>query len=645
MSAVRQVSLVAAVCLATLAPVVAQTASPVPPARGTSAVPVGGGGSTLPKLIDGIDQFTVALGQFEDGVELVGPLGPNLVKSTCASHSDGVYGTKALQLPPDGVVSMHSSKGFDVRQGTVEMWIRSGDASDFRRTLFSLQGTYSLDGDRFDDLVLGQANNGDPTWSEVWFGTANGLSPGSKARVRTFMPRGLSCGDVDGDGKPDLVVSQNQASAIHVFLGPLRPGIDYETPTDRDRVIPVPIPQGHALADIDGDGDLDLLVSSYASTSQPIYGFENDGHGKFTPLQFDFFGITGFAEGMSVGDVNRDGVLDVLFGSLDTTLPSVVFLGQIVAGHYSISVLDPAFYSIRSNGSLGAAIADVDADGWPDVLLARTYSNEVAIHLNHGDGTFDAFPDMTVPVTRPFTITATKDVDNDGYLDLAVASWKNGPQKSPRSSIFLGPDFSESLKFDVTDAVSFTLGDLDADGLLDVFWRSSTATSSPAYLLDVDGATRGTFSLPTLPTTPGTAGPGIGVYTSITGGTSPYATVLDDRNGFQLYLEGETLTFSVSDRNDRHHTVSVPFPEDAPSLDGWRHVQAEWSTLSGLLTLSVTPAPGGTASATLQEPKPIVVTSVNAIFRLGTDYDNQRACADCALDDVRISNVRRSTLP
>lgn len=601
------------------------------------------GGGGLPPLISGFDAFTIALGQFEGDLGLLGTEGSKLLKSSAATDPEGVYDTQGLKLPASGVVSMHASQGFDPRLGTLELWVRTGGAVDRRRTLFSLQGTQSLDGDRYNDLVLGQGNDDSPSWSLVRFGTASGPSSTAMARFRTYMPRGLSAGDVDGDGKADLVVSQNQADAVHVFKGPLRAGFSYETPTAPERIIAVPEPQGHALVDLDADGDLDLLVSSFATTSQPIMGFENDGQGLFTPLEFGFFGITGFAEGMAVADVNRDGVPDVLFGSLDTTLPSVLFLGEIVGGKYAIGFLDPALYSIRSNGTLGASIADVNGDGWPDAVLARTFSNEVAVHLNRGDGSFQPFPEVTISVPRPFTVTASKDMNNDGHLDVAVASWKEGPFITPTSNIFLGPDFSRSLVFDVESAVSFTLGDLDGDGLSDVVWRSSSGNVSNLSFLDIRGGVKKSVLLPTPPTTPGTAGPGVGIYAGIAGGTSPYSTMVENSNSFELYLEGETLVFAVTDRRNVRHSVSVPFPDDGPSLDGFRHVQAEWNTPAGWLSLAVSPSASG--SSAYQAPGSIPITGVSPIFRLGTDPENQQACGNCTFDDVRLSNVLRSTLP
>lgn len=616
------------------------------PARGLALLALLGApaAAQLPPLIGGLDEHTVALGQFEGGaVDLVDARGSKLVKSTASSGVPGVYGTTALAMPPSGIVSIHESAGFDPRQGTLELWLRVPGVSEHRRGLFTVEGVNTLDGDKYNDLFIGQAVNGDPVWSEVRFGTASGPSATDVALIKTFMPRGVSAGDIDGDGQHDLVISQNQIDEVHVFEGPIRPGFVYDVPVDPARRLSVPVPQGHAVADLDNDGDLDMLVCSYDADTEPIFGFANDGQGNFSPLPFDFGGVTAFAEGMAVGDVNNDGLLDVAYGSLDTAVPSAVFLGRIVHAKYSIGILDQAFYSQRSPSVLGVSLADVDEDGWLDVLLARTFDDEIAVHINRTNGDFLNVPNFTIPCTRPFTVTASEDVNNDGHVDVAVAQWKDVTQNTSESRVFLGPDFSQSIPFPVQDAVSMTLGDMDGNGTTDVFWRSSTSTTSRYFTLDEDGGPIASTDMTTTITTPGTAGPGMGVFASIGGGTSPYTTILDRSNSFELYLVGEQVVFAITDRTGRTHEVSAPFINGGPTQGGWRHVRAEWNTAAGRMALRVLPDQGSGAEFELLGPR-IPVTLVHPWMRLGTGVENQQPCRNCRFDDVRVSDVERSSL-
>ena len=91
-------------------------------------------------------------------------------------------------------------------------------------------------------------------------------------------------------------------------------------------------PQGHTLVDFDDDGDLDIVAASFDDQSAPVFGFENDGGGNFTQLDwnFDSYPYLPGAEATAMGDVDNDGDLDCLIGFF-SKYPSALFYGDLDA--------------------------------------------------------------------------------------------------------------------------------------------------------------------------------------------------------------------------------------------------------------------------------------------------------------------------
>ncbi|MBI4881120.1 MAG: VCBS repeat-containing protein [Planctomycetes bacterium] len=629
--------------------------------------------------IQGLDADTVALGQFESDTSLLGPQGSSVVKSTLARSSAGIFSTSALLIPSSAAVGLYASDGFDPAAGTIEAWVKPGPAASHRQYLLSLTGTRSVDGDENLDLIVGETGmTTSPITSFIYFGDQTGLDLGHPATFTSVAPRGMALGDVNGDGEMDLVVAMNHASTlaapltpavpgeVHVFRGPLQKNSHYGAP---NTVLEVDLAQGLILAPLDAHPGLDIVVASYDSATPPIYGFSNDGAGGFTPMNFSFFGSTGSAEALASADFNRDGVLDIYFSSLGLD-PSAVMLGRLNGGNYEISATSGYFSTLRGE-ALGGSTADLDGDGWLDIVMARPFSGaggagELLVFLNNGDGTFNFDPNASIPTYRPFTVCASEDLNNDGDLDIVVANWGVGATLTDASTIFWGP-FAVPLvpvlptpslappasSYLVANAVSMTAGDLNADGINDLFFHASRGYLSPVFLFDAYGDASGgmngmgkwqsSYDIVTLPTLANPAGEGAGVHSAATG-TSTYGTVVNQYDGFELFLEGGELRFAVLDDAGERHELSAPFPpaSDPYAVNGFHHVQAEWSQAAGELELFIghPAAPAGHAAAS---GAPFQVSSVDPIFRIGSDGRNQRRASGFELDDFRLSTVRRSS--
>ncbi|MGQ0554139.1 MAG: FG-GAP-like repeat-containing protein [Planctomycetota bacterium] len=633
--------------------------------------------------IQGLDADTVLLGRFNGGdIALLNAQGPLSSKVDYSADAIGVFGDTALRVPFGSGVGIYPSTGFPLAAGTLEMWIKPGLLSGRRQYLFSLRGTKSLDGDGFNDLIVGEPTPpGLATSSRIYFDQGTGLDFNNSARFLSQTTRGIGVGDVSGDGVLDLVVAMNQGQLLSSPITPATPGevqVFYGPFFKNNQYLPttaleVDLAQGLVLADFDQDGDLDIMAASYASSTPAVIGFANNGTGSFSLMNLPWMDIVASAEAIAAEDVNGDGVLDVIYGSLGFPM-SRVLLGEIGPNGYTFANV-ALTASDRSNQVLGASFGDMNGDGWPDSALAQTLypngeglsSGRVALHLNNGDGSFDPEPDCAIETPRPFTLNASKDLDNDGFLDVAVANWREGPFDTLSSSVLFGPlgpldpsglaagslCTAPVRNFAALNAVCVVLGDLNRDGTDDILFRSSSGVVSQIFHLDLDGRSLAgvngqgwelpTSTFTTKPTTGNIYGEGAGACVPVVGGTTAYGTFHDNSNSFELYVEDAAIHFVVTDvKNGRHEVVApLPGPLHVDAVNGFHHVQAEWNPSAGLVELRVGhPSVENNVFTTLSAP--FTVTSVSPLLRLGSDVNNQFRALGWVFDDVRVSSVRRS---
>ena len=277
-----------------------------------------------------------------------------------------------------------------------------------------------LNGDGKPDLVTGE-NSASGFAVYVYLGKGDGTFSGP---VVTSIPRAeiQSLFDYDGDGKPDLVLAGGNLSFIALGNG------DGTFRAGESDLISL---GGwfNAVADFNGDGKPDLLISpggSYGgeNTFNPFAILFNDGNGKFTkkllPASSEPLSPPIPGGNIAIGDVNLDGKADIV-----TT--SSVFLSNGDGTFQSVPWTDPVA-GVGFDVNLGSAIADVNGDGNPDIIYVSALSGPAVVVLfGNGDGTFRLGDFYVLGGAGDYQSLVVADFDLDGAPDITVASAPMAP--------------------------------------------------------------------------------------------------------------------------------------------------------------------------------------------------------------------------
>ena len=248
----------------------------------------------------------------------------------------------------------------------------------------------------------------------------------------------VATGDVDGDGRQDIITAPGSGAGPHVRVFSGATGAELMSFFAYDPAIANGV--FVAAGDVDGDGRADIITGAGAGGGPHVRVFSGATGGEL----MSFFAYSpSFAGGVRVGagDVNGDGLADIITAVGPGGGPHVrVFSGATGAELMSFFAYDPSL----ANGVFVAA-GDVDGDGRSDIITGADAGGGPHVRVFSGatGGELMSFFAYD-PAFRGGVRVAATDVDRDGRADIITAA---GPGGGPHVRAFSGATGAEIASF------------------------------------------------------------------------------------------------------------------------------------------------------------------------------------------------------
>jgi hypothetical protein len=330
----------------------------------------------------------------------------DLVMTVC--HDANCIGTGSVQVllgNGDGTFTLGSGVFVAGPKGTTADTLASGD----------------FNGDGVPDVVV--VNNAVNQFGQISVLRADGnggFLPPVSYSVDGSTPVWAVVGDFNGDHNLDIAVSVTTTAVVSIFLGngdgTFQPQVSYAVESGV---------QGIAVGDVNGDGKLDIVAANQcgndpACRQGTVSVLLGNGDGTFQPEMSFFAGM--FPLSVAVADFNGDGKPDIA-----VALPCGTDLTCISNGGVGILLGngDGTFQPVVNYASTGPdtarlTVGDFNGDGHPDVVATNSQVSDITVFMANRDGTLQPGVDY-VTNTVPIWI-AVADFNSDHALDLGVAN-------------------------------------------------------------------------------------------------------------------------------------------------------------------------------------------------------------------------------
>jgi Calx-beta domain/Bacterial Ig-like domain (group 3)/FG-GAP-like repeat/Domain of unknown function (DUF4214) len=343
------------------------------------------------------------------------------------------------------------------------------------------------------DLVMLDGNNN----LDVFFNNGSGVFATPVAYSAGSSPQGIAVGDFNGDHKPDVAIIESAAAgatdgSAMIYLNDGTGALTLVGQAPDVGLSPTSV----TAADLDGDGKDDLVVTNNNGFSSTVSVLISSGSGDFNTKVS--YAVDGDPTDVAAAPLRIGGKPDLAVSTFFG--PGLDILLNNGDGTFGAS----KSHATGSN-PVSVTIDDVTRDGIPDVLTTNNFGDSITLWTGVGNGTFAQLSQSLTVGDRP-AMTAAANFNNDGFLDLVTTNGNanditflltgSGPatisSASSAAATYSTAGQTVSLSATVTSVGTTVNEGTETFTILE----GATAIGSPVTVAVVNGAANASFTLP-----------------------------------------------------------------------------------------------------------------------------------------------------
>lgn len=314
-------------------------------------------------------------------------------------------------------------------------------------------------------------------------GSINSASLAARADVITGA-NGITnaqAADLDLDGKPDLISAITTNNVVGLYRNIAVPGpisaASFATGINLSTNVQ---PWATTTADFDNDGKLDIAAINLSSNNVSVFKNTSTTGSITTNTKIDInLPVNASPYGISNGDVDGDGLIDIVVANLGTNNISV-FRNTSSGGTISFST---SVEFTTPNQPASVLVAEMDGDGKADIMVSNFGGNNISVFRNISTSGVINTSSLAnrqdfVAGTSPFFMSDA-DIDGDGKIDIVTPNFSSNTISVFRNTSTSG-NINFATKADFTTGaspMSVSIGDIDGDAKADIVVSNNSANS------------------------------------------------------------------------------------------------------------------------------------------------------------------------